>query len=83
MKYNAAMHVKEFPHLRNSMKPVNEAVKEIGIELSFNPTSIHKRSMYLKYENIWDRNLQMNNVGKSQVDEMKSIFGDKLCDIWY
>lgn len=74
MKYHPPMHVEEFWHLRDSMQPMNDTVKEIGIELSFKPISIYKWSMYRQFENMWDKQLQLGTIGKSEVDEMKRMF---------
>lgn len=74
MKYHPPMHVEEFWHLRDSMQPMNGTVKEIGIEVSFKPISIYKWSMYRQFENMWDKQLQLGTIGKSEVDEMKRMF---------
>lgn len=74
MKYHPPMHVEEFWHLRDSMQAMNDTVKEIGIELSFKPISIYKWSMYRQFENMWDKQLQLGTIGKSEVDEMKRMF---------
>lgn len=72
--YYPPMQINEFWMLRDTLRPMNDTVKSIIVEMSFEPMSLYKWSMYKQFDNAWEKQVQLGTMQSHESDELKRMF---------
>lgn len=72
--YFPPMKINEFWILRDMLRPMNESVESVTVEMSFEPVSLYKWSLYKQFDNAWERQVQLGTMQPHESDELKRMF---------
>lgn len=72
--YYPPMKVNEFWMLRDTLRPMNESVKGVTVEMSFEPVSLYKWSLYKQFDNAWEKQVRLGTMQPHESDELKRMF---------
>lgn len=74
--YYPPLEINEFWMLKDSLPPLNDTVPEIRVEMSFDPASVHKWTLYKQFDMTWERQIRLGVMKPEQADDFKRIFID-------
>jgi hypothetical protein len=72
--YYPPLIINEFWMIRDVLRPMNETVVEVTVEMSFRPVSINRWSMFKSVEGMWETQLKMGSMRESEPDDLKRMF---------
>lgn len=73
-QYYPPMHVNEFWMLQDSLRLMNNSVKEVQLEMSFSPVSLYKWCMYKQFDALWQKQIDFGTMKPNEPDNMKRVF---------